>query len=134
MYYISSIGGTTMLNLNSLLLFSEDPKKLSSFYEKIFGKKPEWQEMGYFGFKVGDGYLTIGPHEKIKGINKEPERQMMNFETTEVKAEFDRIEKTGAKVIAKPYNPMEKGDGLLATFEDIDGNYFQIISPIKEMM
>lgn len=46
--------------------------------------------------------------------------------------EFERIKKTGAKVIKEPYNPGEAPDMLIATFADPDGNYFQLMSPWEE--
>ncbi|HEX6977080.1 MAG TPA: VOC family protein [Patescibacteria group bacterium] len=119
-----------MLNLNSILLSSSNPKALSSFYQKVFQKDPEMaDDNGYYGFLVGKTFLTIGPHDKVKGKNKTPERFMFNLETTEVKEESERIEKTGAKVIAKPY---EMGGAWIATFADPDGNYFQLVTPWKE--
>ena len=122
-----------MLNLNSILLFSENPKELAEFYKKVFQAEPGWSEGGYNGFKAGDSYLTIGPHDKVHGKSKNPERILLNFETKDVKKEFERIKKLGAKVIAEPYNPGEDDnkDSLIATFADPDGNYFQIMSPMK---
>lgn len=122
-----------MLNLNSFLLFSENPKKLSDFYEKIISRKPDWNEGEYFGFQIGSCYLTIGPHEKVKAKSKEPERLIMNFETPDVAGEFERVKKLGVKVVTKPYNPMEASEVWIATFEDIDGNYFQLMSPMDLM-
>ena len=118
-----------MLNLNSILLFSEDPKKLSNFCKKIFQKEPEWAEQGYFGFSVGKSFLTFGPHKKVKGKNKSPDRMMFNLETTDVMGEFERIKGLGAKVVAKPYQPMEDTKAWIATFADPDGNYFQLMTP-----
>ncbi len=119
-----------MLNFNSILLFSEDPKKLSDFYAKVFDKSPDWDEGGYYGFSTKGAFLTIGPHDKVKGKNKSPERMMINFETKEVKEEFARIEKSGAKVIAKPYSMGDdEKNGLIATFADPDGNFFQLMTP-----
>lgn len=119
-----------MLNFNSILVFSEDPKALSEFYENVFGKKPEWDNGNYYGFRIGDSYLTIGPHDKIKGISKEPERIMFNFETHDVRGEFERIKKeSGAKVIAEPYSMDESDEAQIATFADPDGNYFQLMVP-----
>ena len=120
-----------MLNFNSLLLSSANPKKLSDFYRKVFDKKPEWGEDEWSGFMVGNGWITIGPHDKVKGKAKEPERVMFDFETKEVKKEFARIKKLGAKVIAEPYNPMQEEGMLIATFADPDGNYFQLMTPMK---
>lgn len=120
-----------MLNFNSILLFSEDPKALAEFYKKIFAKDPDWNEGDYVGFMVGSGFITIGSHSKVKGKNEHPQRMMVNFETNDVKGEFDRIKGLGTKVITEPYHPMEAEEMWIATFEDPDGNYFQLMSPMK---
>lgn len=121
-----------MLKLNSILLFSDNPEKLSEFYEKVFEKKPEWVDGGYYGYSFDSFYLTIGPHDKVHGENKEPERIMINFETSEVKEEFERIKDLGATVIKEPYS-MGEGDyeGQIATFADPDGNFFQLMTPFE---
>jgi predicted enzyme related to lactoylglutathione lyase len=118
-----------MLNFNSILLFSEDPKALGEFYKKVLGKDPEMvDDQGYYGFLAGSTFLSIGPHDKVKGTNPNPERMMLNFETTEVKEEFERIKALGATVVAEPY-AMGESDASIATFSDPDGNYFQILTP-----
>lgn len=118
-----------MLSLNSLMIFSEDPKKLNEFYRKVFRKENnDMEEGGYYGFVAGKTFLGFGPHDKVKGENKSPERILLNFDTTDVKGEFERIKGLGAKVIAKPY--AMGGSGMwIATFADPDGNYFQLITP-----
>lgn len=119
-----------MVKLNSLLLFSPDPEKLSVFYEKVFGKKPDWVDNNYHGFESDGFYLTIGPHDKVKGANPQPERMMINFETHDVKSEFNRIvEEAHPKVIAEPYAMDGSDEAQIATFEDPDGNYFQLMIP-----
>jgi len=118
-----------MLNLNSILVFSEDPKKLADFYQEVFRKDTDWSEGSCFGFMVGHGFITFCPHDKVNGKNKNPERMMFNFETTEVKGEFERVKKLGATVVAEPYSPAEDTKGMIATFADPDGNYFQLVTP-----
>jgi len=120
-----------MLNFNSILVFSENPKKLVDFYTKVFQKDPEWTGGDFSGWKVETGFFTIGLHSEVHGKSKNPERLIFNFETSEVEEEFKRIEKFGAKVIAKPYHPMEEHTMMLATFADPDNNYFQLASPMK---
>ncbi len=121
-----------MLLLNSILLFSEDAKKLSEFYEKVFDKKPEFQEGDYHGFQVAhQTILMVGPHDKIHGANPNPDRILFNFQTEQVEEEFNRIEKIGATVIARPYHPGEDKETMIATFADPDGNYFQLMTPWK---
>lgn len=119
-----------MLNFNSILLFSENPKKLVEFYTKVFEKEPEWTGGDFSGFKVGNGFLTIGPHDKVTGTSQNPERIMLNFETDNVEEDFERISNLGAWVVAHPYHPGEEDQGTIATLADPDGNYFQLVTPM----
>lgn len=119
-----------MLNFNSILIFSENPKELAEFYSKVFDKKPDMEMEGYFGFQVGAAWITFGPHDKVKGKSSNPERVMWNFETRDIKEEFERIKATGAKVVKEPTDDAE---GAIATFEDPDGNYFQLMPPFEDM-
>ena len=120
-----------MLNLNSLLLFSEAPKKLVDFYRQVLGREPKFHEEEFSGFEVGPCTLIIGPHSKVHGPSKNPERIMFNFETDNVKGEFERMKGLGAKVIAQPYQMGDDKDFWIATLADPEGNYFQLVSPMK---
>jgi predicted enzyme related to lactoylglutathione lyase len=119
------------MNLNSILIYSEHPKELQAFYEKIFGVTAGWSEGDFKGYRFGTVDVMIGLHDKVKGANMTPERLILNFETNDVRGEFERIKNLGATVIAEPYHPMEASDTWIATFSDVDGNYFQLASPMK---
>ncbi len=120
------------MNLNSIMLGSEDPKQLADFYSKVLGDpNPEWSDEanGWFGFQAGEGGLAIGPHSEVSGRNPQPGRIMLNFSTPDVKDEFARIKDLGAEVVAEPYSPMGDERMLMCTFADPDGNYFQLATP-----
>lgn len=121
-----------MLNFNSILVFSQNPEKLADFYKNVFQKEADWKDHGYYGFVAGKTFLSIGPHEKVKGKNSSPERIMLNFETRDVKGEFERIKDLGTKVVAQPYHMGEEPGAWIATFADPDGNYFQLMTPWEE--
>ena len=119
------------MNLNSIMLGSEDPKKLADFYAQVLGDpNPDWSDdaNGWFGFQAGDGGVAIGPHSEVTGKNQHPGRIMLNFETPDVQGEFERIKAAGADVVAEPYEP-GGGGMLMCTFADPDGNYFQLSTP-----
>jgi predicted enzyme related to lactoylglutathione lyase len=60
-----------------------------------------------------------------------PGRIMINFETPDVRAEFDRLKPLGATVAQEPYQPGAADSQMwLATMADPDGNYFQLASPM----
>jgi len=119
-----------MLNLNSIMIGSDNPKALGDFYEKVLEKKPDMHEADWYGFTVGACFMSISSHDKVKASSAEPERLIMNFETANVDEEFARIKALGASVIAEPYK-MSPGDekNSIATFADPDGNYFQLMLP-----
>jgi predicted enzyme related to lactoylglutathione lyase len=118
------------LNLSNIMLGSENPQKLAEFYTEVLGKpNPDWSDEanGWFGWQAGSCSLAIGPHSEVRGRSAEPARLMFNFETEDVRSEFERIRSVGAEVVAEPYEP--GGGMLMCTFADPDGNYFQLATP-----
>ncbi|MBP9738469.1 hypothetical protein KBD20_02145 [Candidatus Saccharibacteria bacterium] len=112
------------------MLGSEDPEVLADFYAKVLEKKPDMKDGTFIGFLAGSCFLSIGPHNKVHGKNKNPERLIFFFETTEVQLEFERIKAIpGASVVKEPYSPGEEGTFSLATLSDPDDNYFQLATP-----
>lgn len=118
-----------MLNLNSVMIGTKQTKALAAFYEKVLGKPADMvdEENGFYGWEVGSAYLSILDHSEMGGKTKDPGRVMLNFETPQVKEEFERLKAFGAVVIRAPY---EIGGGWIATLADPDGNYFQLVSPM----
>jgi len=118
-----------MLNLSSVMIGTMQTKALVNFYEKVLGKPAEMidTEAGFYGWQVGDGYFGILEHSEMGGKTRDPGRVMLNFETTNVSEEFERIKALGGVVIREPYN---LGDEWIATLADPDGNYFQLMNPM----
>lgn len=119
------------MNLNSILIGSESPDRLVEFYAAIFGE-PAWAEGGYTGWQLGSGVLMVGPHDEVTGRNPQPGRIIWNVESVDVRGDFARFRDGGATVVCEPYDPDPDGatGGLIATFADPDGNYFQLASPM----
>ena len=118
-----------MLNLNSVMIGTKQPVVLAAFYEKVLRKPADMvdQENGFWGWQVGGAYISVLDHSEMGGDAKDPGRVMFNFETQQVKEEFERIKALGGAVIREPY---EMGGGWVATLADPDGNYFQLVSPM----
>lgn len=118
-----------MLNLNSVMIGTKQSSALVAFYEKVLGKPAEMvdKENGFWGWQVGSSYMAILDHSEMGGNAKDPGRVMFNFETSQVKEEFERIKSFGGAVIREPY---EMGGGWVATLADPDGNYFQLVNPM----
>ena len=121
------------MDLSGILIGSENPQRLKDYYTKLFGK-PGWDDGGFFGWQIGSGSVTVGPHDQVKGKNSQPGRVIWNIQTPDVKGEFARLKAAGATVVRDPYQPGEMPEGmaemLIATFSDPDNNYFQLMSPM----
>ena len=120
------------MNFNSLLIGSEDPGRLVTFYTKLFGE-PAYSDGGYTGWVLGSGSINIGPHSEVKGLNTTPGRLIWDIETADVKGEAARFKAAGAMVVAEPYSFEDYPDSWIATFADPDGNYFQLRTPMEPM-
>jgi predicted enzyme related to lactoylglutathione lyase len=116
-----------MLNFSNLMIGSSDPHKLGEYYREVFQEDPQMEEGGWYGWLIGKTYFSIGEHSEVKGKSKEPQRIIINFETSRVKEEFERIKKRKETTVIK--EPYEIEGAWIATLSDPDGNYFQLMSP-----
>jgi predicted enzyme related to lactoylglutathione lyase len=123
-------GCGSMLNLNSVMIGTKQPQKLAAYYEKVLGKPADMvdQENGFWGWQVGGAFMGVLDHSDMGGNAKDPGRVMINFETPQVKEEFERIKALGGTIVKEPY---QMGNGWIATLADPDGNYFQLMSPME---
>lgn len=118
------------MNFNSILIGSGDAPALIAYYTKLFGP-PGFEEGGYAGWQFGPGNVTVAAHSEVSGRNAQPGRLIWNLETADVLGEFARLKAAGAIVHREPYT--DEGwppETYVATLEDPDGNYFQLVSPM----
>jgi predicted enzyme related to lactoylglutathione lyase len=119
-------------SVESILLASPNAKKLAGFYRDTVGLKVTMEaEMGenkemVFGFSLkGGSDFVIVDHSQVKDKNNKPQRYIINFEVDDIEKEVKRMKKTSTKLITDIYHI--ENYGQIATFEDIDGNYFQFV-------
>lgn len=117
--------------LESVILFSENPTKLYEFYKDKVGVKftleaevGEGEDLYGLESKAGSGFYIMH-HTKVKGKNAAPERCFVNFEVDDIEKDAKKLKDAGVKVVQDIYH-MENY-GYIATFEDPDGNYFQLV-------
>ncbi len=117
------------MNFTNILIGSEDPARRVDYDTKLFGE-PAMSEGGYTGWQIGSGWMSVGPHDQVKGKNVHPGRLLWNIETADVQGDFDRFKAAGAIVVAEPYGFGDQ-PGQIATLADPDDNYFQLMSPME---
>jgi len=126
--------------MESVLLFSDNAKKLAAFYKDVVGLKSGMEAVmgehdeAMFEFKLGNCSLIVLDHSDIHGKSKEPRRMFVNIEVDDIEKEVARLRKHKVNVIADTYHL--ENYGWITTFEDPDGNYFQFVqvrpTPSKE--
>ncbi|QQG40828.1 MAG: VOC family protein [Candidatus Levyibacteriota bacterium] len=117
-------------NISSVLIWSDDYKKLAKWYKEILGLE-QVEEITHpndtgIGFQVGNVYLWIGQHSKVKGKNKDIHRHMINFVVDSVSKSYKELQKKGVKFFAKPFKA-PTFDKYFVTFYDLDDNLVQLI-------
>ena len=118
------------MNFNGILIGSENPERLVEYYTRVLGE-PGFSDGGYTAWMMGSAYVTVGPHDLVKGKSAHPGRIIWNIESQDVKADFERFKAAGATVITEPYGADGQEGSDIATFADPDDNYFQLISPME---
>lgn len=116
--------------IESILIGTQSAKKLANFYKTKVGLKLTFEGvMGeteeVYSFEMKGASLNILDHSKVKGKNKTPQRIIFNLEVDVIEKEVKRLDKAGVKKIQDIYHV--EGYGKIATFEDLDGNYFQLV-------
>ena len=123
-----------------LLIWSQDPDKLSSFYRDVLEleeviKLDIPDDYGY-AFRVGDNglLLWIGKHSDIEGPNKDPKRHMFNLYVDDVQSWYSKIkDREDVTILQKPMVTPPTRDKeekkYVCTFLDPEGNCFQFMNP-----
>src|SRR5260370_19821690 len=89
-----------MLNLNSVMIGTQQLTALATFYEKVIGKPADMvdSDLGFYGWQVGSAFFSVLEHSAMEGDAKDPGRVMLNFETAQRKDEVERMKTLGAPV------------------------------------
>ncbi|MCA9371379.1 VOC family protein [Candidatus Woesebacteria bacterium] len=116
--------------ISAILIWSENYQKLASWYQRMLGLSTI-EEINHpkdtgIGLAVGNSYLWIGRHPKVKGKNKDPFRIMINMNVDHVQEAYETLKKRGVHFIAEPFKA-PTFNSYFATFEDLDGNIVQLI-------
>ena len=118
------------MNFNTVMIGTEDAPRLIEYYTRLFGT-PGFEEGGMAGWQLGAGFITVMHHSEVKGRNASPGRHLLNIESDDVHADFERLTAAGAIVVREPYR--EDGwpeNTFVATLADPDDNYFQLVTPM----
>lgn len=111
-----------MLGLRTHIVRTANIKKVADWYERVFDKKPYFQNEWYIGFEVEGFEFWV-----FKADIERAKNHSINiyWGVQDIDAEYQRIVSLGAKTLSKPVEVW--GDIIMADFEDPFGNFFGII-------
>ncbi len=109
-----------ILNINS-----EKPRELFEFYRDVVGLPPHTDPSRESTLMAGGAELVFDSHSQVGGLAPQPARMLANFFVQNLSTEEARI--TSANVRCIRSQGREFWGGVISTFEDPDGNYFQLI-------
>ena len=118
-----------------LILTSENPERLYSFYRETIGL-PEAVGSGPGAGQPGGAVQAAGVtiiiegHSETAGDAKEPQRHLMDLHVDDLVTEEQRLLDLGVQFVR--LGELEEWGGTIATFLDPDGNYLQLIEEPRE--
>lgn len=115
--------------LDSMLLASNRPDRLATWYTAVLEPEDDEKVDGYRVLTYGGFHVLIDHREDIASANPDPARMILNFDVADARAVVNRMEAVGTTWVAE----LEDRDGsLFATATDPDGNYVQVIQLSEE--
>ncbi len=112
------------MGMHSVLIWSEDVKRLVPFYRDVLGLKPQMESEGFVVFLLNGAGLAIGTHSEVQGRSRDPNRMMVNLRVDDCQGEYERLSKQGVEFIR---TPTKDAIHIIATFHDPDGNVLQLL-------
>ncbi len=68
-----------LMGMHSVLIWSEDVKRLVPFYRDVLGLKPQMESEGFTVFLLNGTGLAIGTHSEVQGRSLDPNRMMVKL-------------------------------------------------------
>jgi len=99
--------------------------EMAAFYRDVVGLKPRSDREGFINFEWGSVRLTIARHGKVAGPSRDPLRTMVNLDVPDIHPVYERLVASGVAFTRPP--EQEPWGGLIATFQDPDGNTVQLM-------
>lgn len=108
----------------TLMIGTDQPNALAHFYGDVLGLQRLTQYHDPV-FRAAGGNIRILHHSRIAGRTTQPARMQINLFVDDVRAEWRRVAAAGVHFVREPED--ESWGGVVATMEDPDGNYVQIL-------
>ncbi len=125
------------MKLNYVIIYVDNAVKATEFYQKAFGLKPKFIHKSnmYAEVDTGETVLAFANNDMLKmNIGVEATNGVKNcfeiaFSTDNVKRDFEKAIKNGAKELKKPET--KPWGQTVAYVQDLFGTIIEICTPMK---
>ncbi|WP_059007215.1 VOC family protein [Streptomyces specialis] len=121
---------TATARLGGVVLGSTDPERLHAWYRAAFAPEAEPGGPGLV-LEVGGSTLIFERRDDVAPKAAEPGRALLTFQVDDIKAAAARLDELGVRWIRPVSDPAPGDPVVLATVEDPDGNYPQILQALN---
>ncbi len=115
------------------ILISTNPQALARFYAEALGLSFEREDHGdlalHWGVDIGRIHLGIHPPENVKREASGGANVVLAFDVPSLEDCQARLERLGAPCVQPPH---DEGFGMVASFNDPDGNQFELVELTHE--
>jgi predicted enzyme related to lactoylglutathione lyase len=117
----------TIEGLAGVLIWTEAGRfpAMARFYRDTLGLTPRSAKPDFINFDWSGVRLSIGVHDQVRGVSREPLRVMVNLTVADIRAVHERLARAGVVFTRAPAR--EEWGGWVATFADPDGNVLQLM-------
>ncbi|WP_326597052.1 VOC family protein [Streptomyces sp. NBC_01803] len=123
--------GATSPRLGGLVLGSTDPRRLYDWYRAAFAPDAGQPSEPMLALELGGTWLIFEHRDDVGPKAAEPGRVLFNFEVDDIRAAEARLNELGVRWIRPVSKPSPDEPVLLATVEDPDGNFPQIVEVLS---
>ncbi len=111
-----------------VILAAANPKALADFYADALNLTFEKEEHGglatHYGVDLGAVHFGIHPSINLKKSGVGHASINVAFQVDSIDEMIENLQKLNAKQIIPPH---DEGFGMTATFEDLEGNHFELV-------
>ena len=124
------------MNLNSILIGSENPERLVDYYTKLFGKPTlERGRLRRLADRLGSRHRRAA--RQGQGQERQPRADHLEHREPGCEGRLRPLQggwRNGDRGAVRPGEVSDADDAVIATFADPDDNYFQLMSPMPAEM
>ncbi len=111
-----------------VILASVNPQKLAEFYGSVFDVEFERELHGglveHFGIDIGEIHLGIHPPENLGKSEVGNSSVSIAYNVDSLSEILQRLSNLGATEVTPPH---DEGFGMVATYQDPEGNQFEVL-------